>query len=115
MRCIQKYTKKVRIESLTGATADGYGHIDNTDDANWSSYCTAYASVMSKGGREFWKVDRVEADVSHVWVCPYSKTLANATPDMRLISEGVTYEILSVIDIDIAHEEVEIQTRRAVQ
>jgi len=34
---------------------------------------------------------------------------------MRLICEGVTYEILSVIDIDLAHREIEIQTARAVQ
>jgi SPP1 family predicted phage head-tail adaptor len=70
--------------------------------------------VKSKGGREFWKVDQVNADVSHVWLCPYSKTLAAATPAMRLENEGVTYEILSVIDIDLAHKEVEIQTKRAV-
>jgi len=113
VRCITQYNKKVKVEQLTG-TADAHGHIDNTADSNWSNYASAYAAVMSKGGREFWKVDRVEADVSHVWRCPYSKTLSAATPDMRLISEGVTYEILSVIDIDLAHEEIEIQTRRAV-
>lgn len=114
VRCIQKYNKKIRIESLTGATADAFGHVDNTAAANWTQYDHAYAAVMSKGGREFWKVDRVESDVSHVWVCPYSRTLVAATTDMRLISEGLTYEILSVIDIDLAHEEIEIQTRRAV-
>lgn len=112
-RCINKYNQKIRIESLTG-TADAHGHIDNTADTNWSNYTSSYAAVISKGGREFWKVDRVEADVSHVWTCPYNRTIAAATPDMRLIHEGVTYEVLSVIDIDLAHEEVEIQTRRAV-
>jgi hypothetical protein len=33
---------------------------------------------------------------------------------MRLIYDGDTYEILSVIDIDLAHMEIEIQTKRAV-
>jgi SPP1 family predicted phage head-tail adaptor len=69
---------------------------------------------MSKGGREFWKVNQVNADVSHVWKAQYSSELANATPAMRLMSEGVTYEILSVIDIDLNHREIEIQTKRAV-
>jgi head-tail adaptor len=113
MRCVAKYDQKVQIQSLTG-TADAHGHVDNTADSNWSAYADSFASVMSKGGREFWKVDRVEADVSHVWRCPWSRTVAAATPDMRLIHDSTTYEILSVIDIDLAHEEVEIQTRRAV-
>jgi hypothetical protein len=33
---------------------------------------------------------------------------------MRLVNESVTYEIVSVIDVDLAHEEIEIQTKRAV-
>lgn len=113
MGCVTDYNRKCTIEQLTG-TADAHGFIDNTDDDNWTQYCQTFAAVQSKGGREFWKVDQVNADVSHVWRCPWSKTLAAATPDMRLVNESVTYEILSVIDVDLAHEEVEIQTRRAV-
>ena len=113
MTCVARYDRKVVIKSLTG-TADAHGHIDNTDAANWSPYTRSFASVMSKGGREFWKVDQVNADVSHVWRCPYSAALAAATPDMQLINENVTYEIQSVIDIDLAHKEIEIQTKRAV-
>jgi len=113
MACISSYDRKVVIESLSG-TEDTHGHIDNTDESNWSRYVNSYASVMSKAGKEFWRVDKVDATVSHVWTCPWSKTLAAATPDMRLIHESVTYEILSVIDIDLAHKQVEIQTKRAV-
>lgn len=113
MACVAQYDRKVVINSLSG-TADAHGFIDNTAAANWSTFETAYAKVKSKGGREFWKVDQVQADVSHVWMCPYSAKLATATPDMQLVNEGVTYEILSVIDIDLAHKEIEIQTRRAV-
>jgi SPP1 family predicted phage head-tail adaptor len=113
MTCIAQYDRKVVIKSLS-ATADAHGFEDNTDASNWTQYDISFASVKSKGGREFWKVDQVSADVSHVWLCPYSKTLAAATPAMQLVSESVTYEILSVIDIDLAHKEVEIQTKRAV-
>ena len=59
-------------------------------------------------------MDQVTAEVSHVWRCPWSTRLAAATPDMRLKHEDVVYNILSVIDIDLAHEEIEIQTARAV-
>jgi SPP1 family predicted phage head-tail adaptor len=113
MPCIANYDRKVVIKNLTG-TADAHGHIDNTAATNWSQYTTSYASVQSKGGREFWKVDQVNSDVSHVWRCPYAAALAAATPDMQLINEGVTYEIMSVIDIDLKHKEIEIQTRRAI-
>ena len=112
-RCIADYKHKITIQELTGA-ADAHGHIDNTADASWSAYESAYASVQSKGGREFWKVDQVNAEVSHVWRCPWSTKLAAATPDMRLKYEGVVYQIFSVIDVDMEHREVEIQTKRAV-
>lgn len=113
--CVTDYDKKIRIERASAsAAADAHGHVDITADATWETYCESYASVMSKGGREFWKVATVSADVSHVWNCPYSSQLASADPAMRLVHEGVTYEILSVIDIDLAHDTIEIQTRRAV-
>lgn len=108
--CTDRYDKLIRVERLAG-TADAHGHIDNTADANWATHGNSYARVQSKGGREFWKVQQVNADVSHVWWVPYSSEMASATPDMRLINEGKTYEILSVIDIDLAHQQVEIQTR----
>lgn len=114
MKCESPPDKKVRIESLLPATVDAHGRIDNTKESNWGHYMDAWCTCVSKGGREFWKVQQVNADVSHVWKADWSKRLAEATPAMRLIYEGNTYEILSVVDIDLAHERVEIQTKRAV-
>ena len=113
MACIGEYIQSITIEQLSG-TADAHGFVDNTDDTNWTEYVSSFALVQTKGGREFWKVDRVDADVSHVWLCPWSTTLAAALPSMRLIHEETTYEIVSVIDVDLAHEQIEIQTKRAV-
>jgi SPP1 family predicted phage head-tail adaptor len=110
--CIGKMSKSITIQHIVGTTTDAHGQIDNTTASNWGTYLKTFAQVKSKGGREFWKVQQVNADVSHVWMCQYSKALAAATPDMRLICEGVTYEILSVIDIDLEHREIEIQTKR---
>lgn len=112
--CINQMDKSITIQHVVGTTADAHGQIDKTTGSNWGTYLRTFAKVQSKGGREFWKVQQVNADVSHVWNCQYSKQLADATPDMRLICEGITYEILSVIDIDLAHREIEIQTKRAV-
>ena len=107
--------KSVTLQHVVGTTVDAHGQVDKTTGSNWGTYTRTFAKVQSKGGREFWKVQQVNADVSHVWNCQYSKTLADATPDMRLICEGLTYEILSVVDIDLAHQEIQIQTKRAVQ
>lgn len=107
------YDKRIRIEQLTG-TPDAHGFVDQEDDNNWSAYAVAYAAVQSKGGREFWKVDQMTADVTHEWTCQWSATLAAATPDMRLRSEGTTHELVSVIDVDLAHQRIKIQTKVAV-
>jgi len=113
MTCGERYDQYLVIETLSG-TADAMGHIDNTVDTNWDTYCTAYANVRSKGGREFWKVSQVSADVTHVWKCPWGYQLEQVTPDMRLKHRGIVYEILSVENIDFANNFVEIRTKRAV-
>ena len=112
--CIGQMNKSVTLQHVVGTTVDAHGQVDKTTGSNWATYLKTYAKAKSKGGREFWKIQQVNADVSHVWNTQYSKSMAAATPDMRLICEGVTYEILSVIDIDLAHREIEIQTKRAV-
>ena len=113
MKC-ETYDKKVRIERLAKATPDAHGHVSLIVASNWEHYCDAWCSCVSKGGREFWKVQQVNADVTHVWRSDWSKTLAAALPSMRLIYEGNTYEIISVEDVDLAHQQVEIQTKRAI-
>lgn len=106
----QRRDKKIVIQRLSG-TADAHGHIVETTEANWSTYEQSYASVITKGGREFWKVQQVTADVSHVWRCNWTRGLMAATPDMRLVCEGKVHNIVSVIDVDEAHQEIQIQTR----
>jgi head-tail adaptor len=113
MGCVVRYDRKVVIQNLTG-TVDAHGFQDETLDTNWVTYETAYCSVESKGGREFWKNQQVTADVSHIWRCQWSKKLALATPDMRLLHEGSVYEIISIEDVDLAHYEIEIRTKKAV-
>lgn len=112
--CLGNMNKSITIHSVIGTAVDAHGSVDKTKGSNWGVYLQTFAAVKTKGGREFWKVQQVNADVSHVWNCQWSAKLAAALPEMRLICEGVTYEILSVIDIDLAHREIEIQTRRAV-
>jgi hypothetical protein len=59
-------------------------------------------------------VQQVNADTDQAWTTQWSKTLQNVTPDMRLVFEGNTYEILTAIDVNMDHEEIQILTRRKV-
>ncbi len=112
MNNCRQYTKKITIENpSTTATADAHGFIDMTAPANWSEYCDAYARVITKGGKSFWKIDTNHEEVAAVFYCQYSATLLGADATMRLTCEGVTYEIVSVVDVDLARREIEIQTK----
>ena len=82
------------IQSLTSLSEDAHGHVDRTDDSNWTTYETAYATVVSKAGREFWKVNQVRSDITHVWRMPYSTKLGSATSDMRVKHDGKVYNIV---------------------
>ena len=113
MTCLSDYDKKVTIQRLVG-TADAHGHVDLTTGSNWQTYATAFCKVITKGGREFWKVQQVNANTDQAWTTQWTKTLDGVTPDMRLIYEGNTYEILAATDIDMDHEEIQILTRRKV-
>jgi len=113
MTCLSDYDKKVTIQRLVG-TADAHGHVDLTTGSNWQTYATAFCKVITKGGREFWKVQQVNANTDQAWTTQWTKTLDGVTPDMRLIYEGNTYEILAATDVDMNHEEIQILTRRKV-
>jgi head-tail adaptor len=114
MTCLSDYDKRVTIRQAVG-TPDAHGHIDLTTASNWSIYATAYCKVITKGGREFWKVQQVNADTEQAWTAQWSPTLQEVTPDMRLEYDGNVYEILSAIDVNMDHEEIQILTRRKVQ
>ena len=104
----------VTLEALdAGAIPDGHGHIDPTS-GDWTTFHTSYATVVTRGGSEFWKASRVSNSVSHVWRLPWDSTAAAATPRMRLRHGSDYHYIESVQDLDMHHQTVEIQTRRTV-
>lgn len=113
MTCISDYDKRVTIQNIAG-TPDDHGHIDLTSGSNWQTYATAFCKVQTKGGREFWKVQQINATADQSWVTQWSSTLQDISPEMRLIHEGKVYEILAAIDVNMDHEEIQILTRRAV-
>jgi len=50
-RDLRKYDKLITVQQLSG-TADEFGHVDNTDANNWSTYSTAWNEV-GQGFKDF--------------------------------------------------------------
>jgi SPP1 family predicted phage head-tail adaptor len=114
-RCAGEYNRPVTVENIkSDATENAYGEVDLTADASWETYAARRAKVVTKGGREFWKVDKVEADVSAVFWLRYDSTTVDITPEMRIALGTADYQIISAVDVDNAHEEIEIQAKLAV-
>jgi SPP1 family predicted phage head-tail adaptor len=109
--CRPRPDKKITVQRLTG-TADAAGHVDGNTDANWTVYAIAWATAQTRGGREFWKVQQVESTVDTVFRCPWTRALEQSTPAMRINYDGTIYEILSVVNVDLADDIVEFQCRR---
>ena len=103
--------RRITVQQLKAAAADDHGHVDQTLAANWETYTTARAEVMTRGGREFFRADVLNAETSTVFRIPYSATTKAVTPDMRIQLDGITYGIVSVQDIDNAHVLIQIEAR----
>ena len=74
-----KYRYWITVQSVTG-TADASGHIDLSDDSNWSSAGTIKGNFLSRGGREGKIFDQVQVEASHIVETP-------STPFSRAINE----------------------------
>ncbi len=111
VRDMGEYRLKITVETMSGS-ADAHGLVDPTDNNNWSSHATAWAKVMTKGGREYNFRNEIQSEVSHIFVCPYDSTLASATPAMRISWNSNNYEILSVVDVEEAKTEIELHTKK---
>lgn len=99
--------KKITVEQLTG-TADESGHIDESDDANWSTHCERWASFRSAGSREYFKAKQVHADLTHLLRCRFDDTTKSITPKMRIKFNGRILQIKSAVNVDESNVVIEI-------
>lgn len=114
-RCVRnpgEYDRLITIERLKPNQAqDVAGHYRESLDSSWETYAKAYAKITTKGGREFWKINRVEDTVDTVFHCLYSKEMDTVTTKMRVRYRDKVYNILSAINVDLSDQEIEIQSR----
>lgn len=118
MKCGCDETKTVRYKYTVavqspGGTAGAGGHVDLSDDSNWTAQGTIKANIISKGGREFISGKKVAADVSHVFETPFTNFAATIDPKWRLVFDSRKFEIIAAYDENEMRKKVIIHTREA--
>jgi len=101
-----RLNKRVEVQTRTLAK-DGYG--DQTE--SWATEGTRWVEFVQASGREFYRAQRVDADVTHMVRMRYYKGLS---PSHRLRIGSRILEILSVYDENERHEEMTVTCKEAV-
>lgn len=94
--------RRITIEQPDpNATAGGFGHVDLTDDANWTTYAERWAKKATTGSREFERARQTQAELAARFTLRFDNETKAITPEMRVIDEdGSTLPILGAYDPD---------------
>ena len=95
-----RLTTHVRIEQLT-TLQDPAGQPVET----WIPFAVVWAELKPLRGREFWAARQVQSEVTHKIAVRY---LPGVTSAMRLVNCGRYFDILSVINVAEANDELEL-------
>jgi SPP1 family predicted phage head-tail adaptor len=86
--------KTIRIEQKT-TTQDSFGE----QQFAWNIVCIRRASIGRADGRELFSANERSARVPTIFITRFPRDVA-VLPQMRLICDGVLYDILSAVDPD---------------
>lgn len=100
---------RVAIEQPPTPAADEYGHNDETRD--WIVFATVWAAVVPLSGREFWRAESVQSDLTHTVT---TRWLDGVTPQMRVRHNDRLLNIDSVIDVGERRKELQLMCKEAV-
>lgn len=78
-------TRKVTVQKIkSGLTQNASGHIDETNDSNWTIAGTEWVELVTRGSREFFRGQEIAADITHQITMRWSKKAESYTTDMRI-------------------------------
>ena len=97
---------RVKIQAPFKDNAPGSGEI------TWNDYATVWASIEPLRGREFFEALQVNAEVTGKVIMRY---LAGVSPDMRILHGNRVFEILSIIDVEERHRELQLMVTERVR
>lgn len=101
-----KLRHEITIQAVT-TTQDGYGG----QTESWSTFATVRASVEPLQGREYFAAQQVQAEVTTRFRIRY---LSGVTPKMRVLYDGRTFNVASVINPNERSHELHIMAVEAV-
>ena len=102
----------VMLQSPRRGEADTGGHVDLSDDDNWSDLGRfRFLKISGQGSREFYRAQQVQADITLVVEVWYSKVTAGINPSYRWKAGDRILEIVSAFDVDEAHEVIRMSLR----
>lgn len=68
------------------------------DTSSWATYCTAWACIEPLSGREFLSAAALQSDVA-VRITVRAEDVEGVTPQHRVLWNGKTYDIVSVVNV----------------
>jgi len=76
-------------------TRDTYGGVVS----GWSELTTLYAKIEAGGGSESVSGDQVSASAAFKFVCRFNPDVVTITPQMRVIYDSRTFDIVAVENV----------------
>lgn len=101
-----------RVEVLrvrSDAIVDANGEIDRTRADTWEVWRRRWARVIPRDGREFWRLEAVDAAVTHVIQFKFDRESRAITTDMRVRYQGRVFELTSGINVEEADTIMQFQ------
>ena len=106
------FNRRITIQKIKdNPIEDSHGEVDQTDDRVWETYAVRWAEIQARGGREFWKVDRIDAELSHLIRVPYDRLTMGITSQMRIKYMNRTINIEAAYDVDEMREIIEMRCK----
>lgn len=104
--------KRVTVLRFTQERDAAGGFVDVWPTSGWGQVCTRWARVEPVRGRTYFEAQQARANVTHRITMRYVEGI---TPDMTINYGGRRLNVVSVIDVEEAHEWLEVMAEEAKQ
>jgi len=106
------FNRRITIQRIElNPETDDHGEVDLKDEGNWETHVVSWANIKTKGGREWWKSDKINAEVSHIIQVPYGRLTRKIDSEMRIRVGDRTINIVAAYDIDEQRQVIEMQCK----
>lgn len=102
------YNKKIEVQ-LLAETRDEIGqHV-----TGWETVFRPWAEVKCTGGREYYAAAQTNSENDMTFKIRFSKKVAGKlTSELRIIYDGIVYNVVHIEDVNEQHRELIIRARQ---